>query len=213
MTSPTINELAYESWLIRRLPNNSLRVLYAAVARGPAAVLVPLPWSEVRILDEVHDRTAFWKLWEIGSTWPYPEFAVAASRGERHTSPMGSRRPGATGERGVRLLARDELPVELLGQLPSTWEFAYRFLHWSALHGCAAWTSRIKARQLAPLALVVDGVSSSTPYREGAKFEIVVAKSASYSDVFVIDPMILLLTRMARANTPPTKGHGSRCRA
>ena len=112
MTSPTINELAYESWLIRRLPNNSLRVLYAAVARGPAAVLVPLPWSEVRILDEVHDRTAFSKLWSI--TLPLWETAFRKSHpcslpkemAERSPwSPMGSWTAGTTGEHGVQLIA------------------------------------------------------------------------------------------------------------
>jgi hypothetical protein len=215
MTSPPINELAYESWLIRRMPNNSLRVLYAAVARGPAAVLVPLPWGEVRILDEVHDRTAFWRLYAIVVPWWQAKFFAKHPElkgrliGYSPPGPVGSRDAGVTGEQGARLVSRDELTSELASHLPSTWEFAQRFLHWPAQpprRGLAAWLSRTRARELAPVALLVEGALSAD--REHPRFELTVATCAEQADIYLIDPEWLVCVPGHRVLSDPYHGTG-----
>ncbi|MFT3775168.1 MAG: hypothetical protein QM820_58215 [Minicystis sp.] len=185
MSSPSLAPLTYQAFILRRTSANGLRVSHFAVARGPGEVLVPLPW-EARLADETPDRAHVWALWDQAvSRWQFQHHIHDGTP----TQPRISRDAGATGERGVRLLAREALPAPLVGRLPSTWSFARSFLWWPAAparRGIAAWFSRAKERELAPVALSVEAASS--PFRaQQARFEMTVATAAEFADTYLID--------------------------
>lgn len=185
MTSPALPQLSYEAWIVRRTSANALHVLHAAVADGPGEVLVPLPWPEVRLLDEAPDRVPFSQLWPVSvSMWQ-----------ERYRHLHGIPKPPPkvaddAGERGARLLSREALPEALAESLPPSWSLAQKFLLWPAAperRGIATWFSRGRGRPLAPVALAVEGASS--PFRERvASFELSITSTAELVDSYVIDP-------------------------
>jgi hypothetical protein len=201
MPSP-LAELRYESWIVRRTSTSALHVLHAAVARGPSEVLVPLPWPEARLLDEAPTRAPFWTLWDFVVPWWEPPLQMKG----RPVDPLGSRDAASAGERVARLLSRSELGPERASRFPSSWDGAQSFLWWPALRGLAAWVSRVKDRELAPVALEVEG--TSYPFRtKPGRVVITVGTTAEFADFYVIDPE-QLVTLPAGGFDSPRHGTG-----
>jgi hypothetical protein len=203
MPPPVLAPLSYEAWVVRRTSANGLRVLYAAVAAGPGDVLVPLPWPEVRLLDENPSWALVWKLDVLVTQWrhqhsrrPFPAQDTALVEVEK-------RKPPAVVS-GGRVVARAELPAGLTDLLHPTWGFAQYFVWWPALpapRGLSAWLPWAKYQHLAPIALAIEG--GSLPFRtQGERLEISLASTSEVADLYLIDAEQLVTLPAGGFNDP-----------
>lgn len=112
MPPAALAPLSYEAWIVRRTSTNGLRVLYAAVAAGPGDVLVPLPWPDVRLLDENPSWALAWKLDALVTPWRHQHSRRALPALDTALAEVEKRKlPAVTS--GGRVVARAELPAGL----------------------------------------------------------------------------------------------------